>query len=264
MRQNYFTYWSRVLLTGVVILFASCDEPVSPTQSEALPSIDVPWTVQQSLVCFGTSLTYGFMWQQSGRSVNPLFSQHDSRMSYTSVVTPPPTYAYPALLDSTLKIRVYNQGYPGATTQRALEIVADSVFRWNPALVLLEFGANDFLQHIQDSLVEQRLGRLIDTIHSFGSKVILISFLNPEMIAILPSNHFLYSRRQEAPVFLEMLRRVASNHSILFVEYAMRGIYWNTSMMSDEFHPNQAGYRRMQQNISRALVNTFQKNGMLK
>lgn len=263
MRPDWFTYW-RVLLPVIVVFFASCEEPTSPEYSEALPAIDVPWTAQQSVVCFGTSLTYGFMGQQFDRPADPQFSRHDYQMPSSPVATPPPAYAYPALLDSTLRIKVYNQGQVGATTQRALQIVADSVFRLNPALVLLEFGANDFLQHIRDSLVEQRLGKLMDTLRSYGSKVIFISFLNPEMIALLPSNHFLYSRRHEAPIVLEMLRRVASSHAVLFVEYAMRGIYWNPGLMSDEVHPNQAGYRRMQQNISRALVNTFQKNGMLK
>jgi lysophospholipase L1-like esterase len=204
------------------------------------------------------------MWQQSDRSADLNFSRYHHQILDNQALPLGPAYAYPALLDSTLKIRVHNQGQVGATTQRAMDIVADSVFSRNPALVLLEFGANDFLQHVRDSLVEQRLGRLIDTLQWFGSKVIFISFLNPEMIASLPSDHFLASRKQEASVFLEMLRRVATNHAILFVEYAMRGIYWNTNMMSDELHPNQAGYRRMQENISRALVNTFQQNGMLK
>jgi lysophospholipase L1-like esterase len=43
----------------------------------------------------------------------------------------------------------------------------------------------------------------------------------------------------------------------------MRGIYWNASMMSDLLHPNRDGYRKMQENISNALVLTFRKNGML-
>ncbi len=265
MRRNHPTYWSRILLSVIVVLFASCDEPTSPTQdSEALPAIVVPWTAQQSLVCFGTSLTYGFMWPESGRPTDIDPGRYYSQMPANQALTLGPAYAYPALLDSTLKIRVHNVGQVGATTQRALNIVADSVFSRNPALVLLEFGANDFLQHVSDSLVEQRLVRLIDTLQWFGSKVILISFLNPEMIASVPSDHFLADRKEEASVYLQMLRRIATIQGILFVEYAMRGIYWNTNMMSDELHPNQAGYRRMQENISRALVNTFQQNGMLK
>ena len=263
MRQDLFTYCT-ILFSVTLLFFVSCDEPTPAIPySEALPAINVPWTAQQSLVCFGTSLTYGWMSEPNQRA--NARSGECREPGSSQVATPPPAYAYPALLQATLKIGVVNQGQVGATTQRALEIVGDSVLSRNPALVLLEFGANDFLQEVTDSLVERRLGRLIDTLQLSGSKVILVSFLNSEMIASVPSDHPLADRKQEAYVFLGMLRRVAMIHNDLFVEYAMRGIYWNTSMMSaDGFHPNRAGYQRMQENISRALVNTFQTNGMLK
>ncbi|MBF8247761.1 MAG: lipolytic protein G-D-S-L family [Bacteroidetes bacterium] len=257
---------ARFLLPIAIFLFASCAQPTEPWEDpEALPAIDVPWTNQQSIVCFGTSLTNGFMWAQAiqptGRDFHeppqiPAFSNNqDNRLAGP--------HAYPELLAATLKMRVHNQGHVGATTQDALNIVGDSVFYRNPALVLLEFGANDFLQQISDSAVEKRLGRLIDTLHIFGSKVIFISFLNTGMIESLPSDHFLANRRQAARSTLEMLKRVTGTRNLLFVENAMKDIYWNKDRLSDALHPNKEGYRIMQENISRALAKTFSKNGML-
>jgi acyl-CoA thioesterase I len=254
-------------LSIALLLFVSCDNPtnIADIQSgiEVLPAIDIPWTNEQSLVCFGTSLTYGFMWEWYHPPVGPvsLKSQPLPRISNINSID---TTSYPALLARTLTITVYNQGYVGATTEKGLEIVGDSVFTKNPAVVLLEFGADDFLQQTNVQVVEQRLGRLIDTLNLIGSKVILISFLYPEMIRSVPSTYFLASHKDTALAYLNMLRRVADNHNILFVEDAMEGIYWNADLMSDVIHPNKNGYRRMQENISRALVNTFQKNGMLK
>jgi lysophospholipase L1-like esterase len=262
--------WAIILLLIGLVFIISCHEPTSPPEeiSDVLPAIDVPWTAQQSVVCFGTSLTYGFIWEEPivvpgekklhQHPITPLLdNSSQSNSSY-------PTYAYPALLGASLKIKVYNQGNVGATTQRALDIVRDSIFNKNPALVLLEFGANDLLRGIKDSLVEIRLGNLIDTLYSFGSKVVLISFLNQGIIESIPTDHFLASKKSDGTKFLSMLQRVATNHSLLLVENAMSGIYWNDTMMSDEFHPNENGYKKMQENISRTLLKTFQKNGMLK
>lgn len=260
--------WAIILLSIGLVFIISCHEATSPPEeiSEALPAIEVPWTSQQSVVCFGTSLTYGFIWDEpivvpgeKKLQQNPITPLLDNSSQLTSY----PTYAYPALLGASLKIKVFNQGNVGATTQRALDIVRDSIFNKNPALVLLEFGANDLLRGIKDSLVEVRLGRLIDTLQTFGSRVVLISFLYKEMIDSIPADHFLANQKAEGSKFLELLRRVASNHSILFVENAMNGIYWNKAMMSDVFHPNEEGYKKMQENISKALIKTFQKNGML-
>jgi acyl-CoA thioesterase I len=246
----------------VLTVFGACSDPGSPQQPylEALPAIDVPWRSGQSVVCFGTSLTYGFIWSLPA-ATNGLDVAHGLYPSEGDAA--PPSYAYPALLGATLRIPVYNQGYLGATTARALQLVRDSVLSRAPALVLLEFGANDFLQHVPDSVAEPQLLRLVDTLQAAGSKVILISFLNPEMIATIPVGHYLASRKGEASAYLAMLRRVGAARGILFVEYAMRGIYWNASMMSDPLHPNRDGYRKMQENISNALVLTFRKNGML-
>jgi len=254
------------LLPLAFLCLASCNQPTSPEDAEALPAIDVPWTEQQSIVCFGTSLTYGFIWQLPIGPPEPEFGQHAASFSSSTISKAAESNpdAYPELLGATLRIKVHNQGHILATAQRALEIVGDSVFTQHPALVLLEFGANDFLQRLDTQTVEQRLGRLIDTLHSFGSKVIFISFLYPEMIASIPHDHSLANRQADAQTSLRMLRRVCMNHGIIFVEYAMRGIYWNRDLMSDGLHPNRAGYRRMQENISRALVKTFLKNGMLR
>lgn len=266
--RDILNNWAIILLSIGLVFIISCHEPTSPPEeiSDALPAIDVPWTTQQSVICFGTSLTYGFIWDEpivvpgekklQQNPITPLLDNSSQSTSY-------PTYAYPALLGASLKIKVFNQGNVGATTQRALDIVRDSIFNKNPALVLLEFGANDLLRGIKDSLVEVRLGRLIDTLQTFGSRVVLISFLYKEMIDSIPADHFLANQKAEGSKFLDMLRRVASNHSILFVENAMNGIYWNKSMMSDVFHPNEEGYKKMQENISKALIKTFQKNGML-
>jgi lysophospholipase L1-like esterase len=250
-------------LVLLALLIASCDFSTEPSDFFVLPAIDVPWTSGQSVVCFGTSLTAGFMWDVATRvqwMVVPRIPEAPTKVTHA---TDNDSTSYPALLQQRLQIKVYNEGYVGATTLYAMSRV-DTVFARNPALVLLEFGANDLLQNLPDSLTEVRLGRLIDTLQSSGTKVVLVSFIHAEMIDNLPPDHYFESRKQMGHAYLTMLRNVAQARGILFVEYAMKGIYWNESLMSDGIHPNRPGYKLMMENIYQAMQKTFERNGMIK
>ena len=243
-----------LLAAAMTGMFGSCESPNIPTDP-SLPPVSAPWTSGQSLVCFGTSLTYGYYWE------DPVWKP---RMADT-VIRYTPSTAYPALLAKTLTIPVYNAGFVGARTDRALKIVREEVLVCRPALVLLEFGANDFLQGVPDSVTGVLLGNLIDTLKNNGSAVILLSFLNETMIAAVQASSPLAGRTEEAYRYLRMLRRTAESRNVLLVEQTMNGIYWNESYLSpDQLHPNAAGYRMMQQNISTYLASTFRINGMVK
>ena len=270
--MNYRQFLKKLLFCLLLLLpLVSCEKSTGPVTSEpevpVLPPLLLNWTAQQSIVCFGTSITAGYIGSGSIFRPTPagtmlvdtlLLSKQGQAGRFDW-----PDYAYPAELGKTLKINVFNQGYIGATTQEALTLVSDSVLTKSPVLVLLEFGANDLLQGVDVHVTEQRLDSLVDIIQTGGTAVVLISFLYPEMIDGIPSDHPLASEKALGWSYLEMLRRVASAKSIQMVEYALVGIYWNEDMMSDLIHPNEQGYKRMQENISRALSRTFEENDML-
>ncbi len=253
----------RILPCILFLALLSCDFSTEPSDFFALPAIDVPWTAGQSVVCFGTSLTAGFMWEEPiafGWRAEPRFPEVPTKLAHTA---DDDSTSYPALLQHRLKIKVYNEGYVGATTSYALTRV-DTVLSRNPALVLLEFGANDFLRNVSDSLTAIRLGQLIDTLRSAGTKVVLVSFIHEEMAQNLPPDHYFAPRIPLGRAYLAMLKRVAQAKNILFVEYAMKGIYWNDDLMSDGLHPNRPGYKLMMENIYQALERTFRGNEMTK
>ncbi len=257
------TFRRCILLLPLLLL--ACDHATEPEFSLALPAIDVPWTADQPIVCFGTSLTYGYIgWEEPiGRplSVKPEIPEYPSE---TPDVRDVDTISYPYHLGLKLRIPVRNAGIVGATTQNALNVVGDSVFAKHPALVLLEFGANDFLRLQPVSEAESRLRRLVDTLLLSGTKVVLVSFMNEEMMTSLPADHYMAPLRPIAEAYLAMLRRVAADRGLLFVEWAMKGIYWNESLLSDAVHPNGVGYRIMAENIYASLAATFERNGMKK
>lgn len=250
----------RIFFLLPLLIFA-CDDPTGP----GWPSVEVPWTEGQSVVCFGTSLTYGYLgWFEP---VHGLRLDRPPVIPATPVKAPGATDAdtvsYPYHIGLKLRLPVYNEGIVGATTEDALQAV-DSVLRHDPALVLLEFGANDFLRSYDVASVEQRLDRLIDTLQAAGTVVVLVSFINEQMITGLPPDHYMTPLIPVARAYLAMLRGLAAGRGILFVEWAMKGIYWNSALLSDPIHPNRTGYRMMADNVYEALEPTFGRNGMLK
>lgn len=261
---------SYILLAFSVFLIASCEYLSGPDEinpNKPLPALTIAWTPSKPVVCFGTSLTYGFIWRSApgpviGRMAEPRIPPFGTFVPVQALEN---TYSYPYQLGLTLRLPVINEGLVGARTDQALSVIRDSVLNKNPSLVLLEYPANDLLQSVPASIAAQRLGMVIDSLQNSGAVVVLISFLYPEMIESIPTNHYLYSRRELGYAYLDMMKKVAADHSVQFVEYAMFGIYWDRDLLSDDqLHPNEKGYKMMQQNISAALVNTFNQSGMLR
>ncbi len=110
------------------LLFTSCESSTEPEKpNPSLPEISVDWNSSNTIVCFGTSITKG---------------EAQSTMSY------------PALLDDDLVIDVVNSGIWGSTAEKGIEWFDNLVLSKNPALVILEFGANEFLQEIDVNVAE--------------------------------------------------------------------------------------------------------------
>jgi lysophospholipase L1-like esterase len=61
-----------------------------------------------------------------------------------------------------------------------------------------------------------------------------------------------------------MLTGLAARYALPFIDYPLRGVFGHPDLMSDRLHPNGMGYKIMAENIFFALIDTFDKNGMLK
>jgi lysophospholipase L1-like esterase len=245
-------------------MFYSCDDnssgPEEAADDSALPAIDVTWNENSSIVCFGTSLTFGHV--PSG-PVTGSSNQASFDISGYNIAMDYPDTSYPNLVGQKLKIKVYNQGYVGCRTDQGLALVYDSVLSKNPALVLLEFGANDFFQHVPAAQMEANLDSLIKVLQSGGAKVALLSFVNPEMTAFIGSVED-YTV-EEALAYYNALENAAKNNGIPFMNYLLKGIWARYDLMTPgEVHPNTKGYAQMAENVFEAFKPTFEKNGMIK
>jgi len=232
----------------------SADIPYPP-----LPAFDVQWNEQNTLVCFGTSLTYGYGAGQKIGGSGPIGRPRGQ----TPNVTNTGDSSYPRFLQEQLKITVLNKGYVARTISYALSVLTDSVISKKPALVLVEFGANDFLQNISVNTADSLLSLLVTRIQNNGTKVALLSFINPDMLQY-SNNSWSSEDSLLALEYNSMIKSVASKFAVPLIEYPLRGIFGHPNLMSDKLHPNGAGYKKMQENIYQALIKTFEKNGMVK
>jgi acyl-CoA thioesterase-1 len=247
------------LILGFAFLSLTCDQPSEPIVTGPaftyLPAFEASWNSDQPLICFGTSLTYGY-----GAGAKRFGFPGPAGPGNTAVGDS----SYPNFLKQQLKIPVLNYGTIGAKINYALSVVHDTILAKKPALVLLEYGANDFLQQLPVQRSDSLLNLLVSTIRQHGVPVVLIGFIHPDMISTSAGSKWSAGQKALALEYHSMLKSVAARNSVPLIDDALRDVFGEAGFMSDAVHPNGAGYYRMFEHIYHALYLTFDKNGMLK
>jgi lysophospholipase L1-like esterase len=123
---------------------------------------------------------------------------------------------------------IINLGVAGNTTADALARV-DKVVDLKPGIVLVLLGGNDYLRHVPQETTFANLDQIISTIQSSGAVVVVVGVRGG-----LLSDHYNSD-----------FRDLAKRHGALFVPNILDGLLGDKSLMSDEIHPNDAGYVRI-------------------
>jgi acyl-CoA thioesterase-1 len=174
-----------------------------------------------TIVCFGDSLTAGFGLAQS--------------------------QSYPAVLQEELNRRGYgnrvvNLGRNGDTTHDGLRRLPEALAA-RPAIVVLEFGANDMLRGLPLTAAQANLGRMIGELRAAGSQVILAGFALPP--ALSPGY---------IPKFNGMYPELAARHGVTLIPSFLEGVAGNPAMMQPDYlHPNAAGARRVAEIVLKTI-----------
>ena len=152
-----------------------------------------------SIVCFGDSLTKGF--------------------GSTEEKT------YPYYLQQLTNIPVINKGVNGNTSKDGLDRI-DDILKIQNALVIVEFGANDFFQQVPLNDTKENMEQIVDKLQKVGDMVILVSIEDKQL-----------------KIYHNMLKNIAKKRKILFVDGILNEIWNNRNLFSDEIHPNSNGYK---------------------
>ena len=195
----------RIFLIGVVcLLIGGCgDEP----ELAPLASGDV-------ILAFGDSLTYGTGAREEE--------------------------SYPAVLARLSGHEVINEGIPGEVSAEGLERLPDLLEEYQPRLVILCHGGNDFLRQIDQSRMESNVRGMIRLVQERNIPVVLLGVPKPGL--------FLSSA--------EVYRNIAESTGVVFIEDLLPEVLGDRSLKSDTIHPNKDGYRAMAENIYQVLQET--------
>ena len=171
----------------------------------------------QSVVCFGDSLTAGYG-STPGKSY-PDFLRKD-------------------LADAGYYVTLVNRGVSGDTTKDGLARLP-AVLALQPAIVILEFGANDGIRGQPLPGIAQNLSAMIQTLQHAHIRVLLLGMNLPPNLG--PE----YIKQFDA-----LYPTLAAKYKLPVVPFLLKGVYDVEGLMSPDYiHPNAAGYERVAQNV---------------
>jgi lysophospholipase L1-like esterase len=144
---------------------------------------------------------------------------------------------FPNQLGQRLRLKIRNLGVAGHTTDDGLARVEQAT-QLQPRVVLLCLGGNDTLRGQSADRMFANLGTLIDRFHQSGAFVVLLGVRS----AGLTDKH---AKRFE---------QLAKAKRVLFVPNILDGVLFSPNLMSDQIHPNDAGYAKIAERVEAALL----------
>jgi acyl-CoA thioesterase I len=134
---------------------------------------------------------------------------------------------------------VVNASVSGETTAGGRARLPRALAQHNPAVVVLELGANDGLRGLPLGDARNNLDAMIDASRGTGAKVLLVGIL-------IPPN---YGTRYSSG-FADMYKQLAEKRKLPFVPFLLDGVALDESLMQqDGLHPTAAGEPRVLENV---------------
>ena len=129
------------------------------------------------------------------------------------------------------RFKVVNAGISGETSSQGLERLR-SVCDLHPAIVIVEFGANDGLRGLPLDVMERNLKAIVNGIQASGAKPILAG------MRVLP-----YFGLSYANSFTKVFENVAEVQNIALIPFFLEGVGGHPHLnQEDGKHPTEEGY----------------------
>lgn len=146
-------------------------------------------------------------------------------------------HGYIPVLEERLNVSIINKGVSGDTTEEAAKRLQKDVLDLHPNIVLVFLGGNDYLKQVPETETFRNLQSIILRTQRAGATVLLVGVRGGLL------------RDQ----FDKNFEQLAKNTGSLFVPNALDGILDNPKLMSDQVHPNDAGYLKIADKIAPTL-----------
>lgn len=209
----------RYTLAALAMLATACGWLLGGCGAGDIANID---SRGRNVICFGDSITQGFG-AAAGQD-------------------------YPALLRQMTRFPIVNAGIEGDTSAGALKRLKTDVLDREPLLVVIEFGANDFLTQVPVEETVKNMREIIRQVQAAGAMAAIADVSNPAIMGSLAKEY----------------QRLARQHKAIYIPRILDGIITNPRLKSDPFHPNAEGYRIIAARVYRALIPYLSRNEMMK
>lgn len=172
-----------------------------------LPALDSNATV----LAFGDSLTFG-----TGAATNE---------------------SYPAQLKNLIGRNVIAAGVPGEISADGLARLPGALEEYQPRLLILCHGGNDFLQKLGDDKAATNIRAMVKLAKDKGIAVVLIATPKPGLLPAPP----------------DFYANIANEFSIPLDDSVLKKILTDNALKSDLIHPNARGYGMVAEAIAKLL-----------
>jgi acyl-CoA thioesterase I len=151
--------------------------------------------------------------------------------------------SYPAVLEKLIGRKVGSAGVPGEVSAAGLARLPAALDQYQPRLLILCHGGNDFLRRLGDAQTAENLRAMIRLARQRGIEVVLIGVPKP---GLFPSPPDFYAG-------------IAKEFGLPYEDAALKAILRDNELKSDLIHPNANGYTR----LAEAIALLLKKNGAL-
>jgi acyl-CoA thioesterase-1 len=154
-----------------------------------------------------------------------------------------PEASYPAVLEKLIGRKVWSAGVPGEVSAAGLARLPSALDYYQPKLLILCHGGNDFLRKLGDAQAAENLRAMIRLARQRGIDVVLIAVPKP---GLFPSPPDFYAK-------------IAKEFGLPYEDAALKAILRDNELKSDLAHPNARGYAR----LAEAVAALLKKSGAL-
>ena len=150
---------------------------------------------------------------------------------------------WPTRLGQSTGWRVTNAGIPGDTAEAGQERIAALLEEYQPVLVIVEIGGNDFLRRRSQNAVKDDLRRILRRIRQHGAQAVLVGVPELSLLSMVAR------RPSDAPIY----RELADEEKIPLIPDVFSDILAHPELCADQIHPNANGYQQMAQAMQARL-----------
>ena len=150
---------------------------------------------------------------------------------------------YPTLLAKSTGWKIINEGVPGNTSAEGLERLPALLEQDNPKLLIVELGGNDFIHQLPQSDTIRNLKAILALAKAKGVKTILMAI--PEMSPLKAA----IGNLSDHPLYETIAKETATP----LVADVFADVLSDSSLKSDQIHPNAQGYAMVSKNMTTKL-----------